>query len=65
MNITKEEVGKQLRAYMKKNDLKQYQLARVLDTTEVQVWRWLNCKSNLNKGSIAILKAKGILKETK
>lgn len=65
MNITKEEVRRQLKVYMKKHNLKQYELARILNTTENQIWRWLNCKSKLHKGSIAILEAKGILQRGK
>lgn len=58
-----EEVIRQLREYMRLNDLKKYQLANAIGTTEANIWRWLTGKHKVSKLWIEAMKTKGILKE--
>ena len=52
-----EELVKKINIYMAENkDMKRYELARVLGTTEANVSRWLNGKNKISKAWQELIK---------
>lgn len=58
-----EDVIEQLEDYLARKELKKYELARELGTTEANISRWLKKRHKVSKAWREIMKAKGIIKE--
>jgi len=61
--MTNDEVIRQLENYLVVHKLKKYELARLLNTTEANIWRWLTGKHKVSKAWVELMKAKKIIKE--
>ena len=59
--MTEKQILAKIEAYMEKNNLRQYEFARMLDIPESTVNRWLKKKTNISNAYLSILKEKGII----
>ena len=59
-----EELVKKMQEYLDKRDMKKYELARELGTTEANVSRWLNKKNKISKAWQELIKQRLNLKWT-
>jgi len=59
--MTEKEILGRIEAYMSKNNLRQYELAKKLGIPESTLNRWLKRKTNISNAYQAILKKEGII----
>jgi len=59
--MTEKEILAKIEAYMRKNNLRQYELAKQLGVPESTLNRWLKEKTNISNAYLAVLKNKGII----
>ena len=59
--MTDVEILAKIEAYMKKNNLRQYELAKRLGVPESTLNRWLKQKTNISNAYLAILGEKGVI----
>jgi len=59
--MTEKQILAKIEAYMKKNNLRQYELAKRLGLPESTLNRWLKEKTNISNAYLIILKEKGII----
>ncbi|MBU4312411.1 MAG: helix-turn-helix domain-containing protein [Candidatus Omnitrophica bacterium] len=59
--MTEKQILAKIEAYMEKNNLRQYEFARMLDIPESTVNRWLKEKTNISKAYQVILKQRGVI----
>jgi len=59
--MTEKQILAKIEAYMKKNNLRQYELAKMLGLPESTLNRWLKEKTNISNAYLIILKEKGII----
>ena len=59
--MTDKQILAKIEAYMSKNNLRQYELAKRLGIPESTLNRWLKQKTNVSNAYLAILKKEGII----
>ncbi|UCB56732.1 MAG: helix-turn-helix domain-containing protein [Candidatus Omnitrophota bacterium] len=59
--MTEKEILAKIEDYMRKNNLRQYELAKKLGVPESTLNRWLKEKTNISNAYLAILKREGII----
>lgn len=59
--MTEKQILAKIEAYMKKNNLRQYELAKRLDIPESTLNRWLKEKTNISNAYRLVLREKGII----
>lgn len=59
--MTERQVLAKIEEYMRKHDLKQYELAKKLNIPESTLNRWLKEKTNISNSYLTILKKEGII----
>ena len=59
--MTEKQVLAKIEEYMRKHDLKQYELAKKLNIPESTLNRWLKEKTNISNSYLTILKQAGII----
>ncbi|MCQ9206841.1 MAG: helix-turn-helix transcriptional regulator [Omnitrophica bacterium] len=59
--MTEKEILAKIEEYMAKNNLRQYEFAKLIDVPESTVNRWLKRKTDISNAYLAILKTKGII----
>jgi plasmid maintenance system antidote protein VapI len=59
--MTETEILAKIENYMKKNNLRQWELARKLGIPEATLNRWLRRKTSISNAYIVILKKEGVI----
>ena len=59
--MTEKEILAKIENYMRKHNLRQWELAKRLDIPEATLNRWLRSKTNISNAYLAILKTHGII----
>ena len=59
--MTERQVLAKIEEYMRKHNLKQYELAKKLNIPESTLNRWLKEKTNISNSYLTILKKEGII----
>lgn len=59
--MTEKQVLAKIEEYMRKHDLKQYELAKKLNIPESTLNRWLKEKTNISNSYLTILKKEGVI----
>ena len=59
--MTDQEIVGKIEAYMAKNNLRQYELAKKIGVPESTLNRWLKRKTTISNAYRALLKAQGII----
>ncbi|MBU4590728.1 MAG: helix-turn-helix transcriptional regulator [Candidatus Omnitrophica bacterium] len=59
--MTETEILAKIENYMKKNNLRQWELAREIGVPEATLNRWLRRKTSISNAYLVILKEKGII----
>jgi len=59
--MTEKEILAKIEDYMRKNNLRQWELARKLGIPEATLNRWLRRKTSISNAYIVILKKEGVI----
>jgi len=59
--MTDREILSKIEAFMRKNNLRQYELAKRLGIPESTLNRWLKEKTNISNAYLAILRKEGVI----
>jgi len=59
--MTEKQILAKIEAYMKKNNLRQYELAKRLGIPESTLNRWLKEKTNISNAYLTVLRKEGII----
>jgi len=59
--MTEKEILSKIEAYMAKNNLRQYELAKEIGVPESTLNRWLKRKTSISNAYVAVLKTKGVI----
>jgi len=59
--MTDQEIVAKIEAYLAKNNLRQYELAKQIGVPESTLNRWLKRKTTISNAYRAVLKTKGII----
>ncbi|MFA5197886.1 MAG: helix-turn-helix transcriptional regulator [Patescibacteria group bacterium] len=59
--MTDREILAKIEVFMKKNNLRQYELAKKLGIPESTLNRWLKEKTNISNAYLAILRKEGVI----
>lgn len=59
--MTDKEILSKIEDYMRKNNLRQYELAKKIGVPESTLNRWLKEKTNISNAYLAILRKEGVI----